>query len=99
METKKTKAEELAEENSLDIEINQAYIDNVGEEYTKAEDVEEAYQGQYASDEEFAQNMAEEIGAIDTNAKWPNNCIDWEYASKELMYDYFEVNGYYFRNL
>ena len=28
-----------------------------------------------------------------------DTCIDWEFASRELMYDYFEVDGYYFRNL
>lgn len=95
----KTKAEEMAEENGLDVEINQAYIDNVGEEYAKAEDCQEAYQGQYKNDVDFAQEMAEECGSIENNPKWPYTCIDWEFAAKELMYDYFEVNGYYFRNL
>jgi hypothetical protein len=41
--------------------------------------------------EEYAQNLAEEIGAIDKNASWPNNCIDWEKATRELQYDYFTV--------
>lgn len=62
-------------------------------------DFEEAYQGQYDSDEDFAREMAEQLGAIDTNASWPNNCIDWEYAAREIMYDYSESNGYYFRSL
>ena len=59
------------------------------------DDFEEAYQGQYDSDEDFAQ----ELGEIDKSAHWPNNCIDWEYAAKELMYDYSAEDGYYFRNL
>ena len=92
-------AETFSEENDLSVDINQSYIDNVGEEYAKAEDVAEAYQGEYTSDEDFAQNMAEELGQIDKSAKWPNSCIDWEFAAKELMYDYFEANNYYFRNL
>jgi antirestriction protein len=63
-------------------------------------DVEEAYNGHYSSDEDFAQDMADQLGSIDKNASWPMNCIDWEYAAKELMYDYCESNGHYFsRNL
>jgi antirestriction protein len=61
-------------------------------------DFQEAYQGKYSDDEDFAQKMAEELGSFDKNASWPNNCIDWEYAAKELMYDYAEEFGYYFRN-
>lgn len=92
-------AQEMSEENSLSPEINQAYIDNVGVEYATAEQVDEAYAGEYSSDEEFAQEMAEQTGAISKEINWPYTCIDWEYAAKELMYDYFEVDGYYFRNL
>jgi len=92
-------AKEFREENNLDIRINIAYIESVGIEYASAEDVEEVYQGEYESDEDFAMEIAEETGAIQEEATWPNNCIDWEYAAKELMYDYFESNGYYFRNI
>lgn len=59
----------------------------------------EAYVGEYSSDEEFAESLAEEMGLIDNNVSWPFTCIDWEFAAKELMYDYAESNGYYFRNL
>ena len=61
--------------------------------------IEEAYAGQFDSDEDFARDMADQLGAVDKNALWPNNCIDWEYAAHELMYDYAEENGYYFRNV
>jgi antirestriction protein len=82
-------------------------IESLGEEVVEAglalgidpSNIEEAYQGQYSSDEDFARDMAEQLGSVDKKASWPNNCIDWEYASKELMYDYVEENGYYFRNL
>jgi antirestriction protein len=93
------KAKEMTEENGLDEEINQTYINLVGEEYAKSEDAEEAYQGEYNSDEDFAQEMAEQLGEIDKDAKWPHSCIDWEFAAKELMYDYMTDNNYYFRNL
>ena len=62
-------------------------------------DIDEAYQGSYKDDEDFAQEMADSLGAVDKNASWPMNCIDWEYAAKELMYDYSEHNGHYFRAL
>lgn len=56
-------AEEMSKENSLEPEVNQAYIDNVGAEYATAEDAEEAYSGDFDSDEAFAQDMAEQTGA------------------------------------
>jgi len=63
------------------------------------DNIAEAYAGEYRSDEDFAEEMAEQTCDIDfRNLSWPQNCIDWEQAAKELMYDYTEVNGYYFRN-
>jgi len=61
--------------------------------------IAEYVQGEIEDDEDFAYETAESIGAIDKNASWPQTCIDWEQAAKELMYDYSEHNGYYFRNL
>lgn len=63
------------------------------------EDVDEAYQGEYDDDEDFAYRMALETSDFKRGMPWPLNCIDWEYAAKELMYDYSESNGHYFRNL
>ena len=51
-------------------------------------DILEAYQGEYTSDEDFARETAEQLGCVDSDAKWPNDCIDWEKAATELMYDY-----------
>lgn len=41
--------------------------------------------------EEYAQELAEDIGAINRDATWPNNCIDWEQAAAELKMDYSSV--------
>jgi hypothetical protein len=41
---------------------------------------------------EYAQQLADDIGAIDRNAKWPTNHIDWEAAADELKQDYMEVS-------
>lgn len=61
---------------------------------------EEAYQGEFASDEEFAKDIANNTGSIDfKNMPWPQYCIDWEYAAQELMMDYQQENEYYFRSL
>lgn len=59
--------------------------------------IEEAYQGKFGSDEDFAQDMAEQLGEIPKDAHWPLYCIDWEHAARELMMDYNEHDGYYFR--
>ena len=41
--------------------------------------------------ERYARELAEDIGAIDRNATWPNNCIDWEHAARELQHDYSSI--------
>lgn len=38
--------------------------------------------------ETYTHELAEEVGAIDGNERWPLNCIDWERAARELKYDY-----------
>jgi hypothetical protein len=40
---------------------------------------------------EYAQQLAEDIGAIESEARWPAYCIDWEYAARELQMDYTPV--------
>ena len=46
--------------------------------------------------QEYAQNLAEECGMVDTNARWPMTCIDWEQAARELQMDYssIEIRGF-----
>jgi hypothetical protein len=41
---------------------------------------------------DYAQELAEDIGAINADAKWPNDCIDWEQAARELRMDYTAVD-------
>ncbi len=40
----------------------------------------------------YAEQMAEDIGAIDPSASWPLNHIDWEAAASALQQDYFSVD-------
>ena len=37
---------------------------------------------------DYAMEIAEDIGAINSDSSWPNNCIDWDQAARELQYDY-----------
>ncbi len=41
--------------------------------------------------EAYAQELAEDIGAIPDDARWPCTCIDWEKAADELKMDYSSV--------
>lgn len=41
--------------------------------------------------QEYAQDLAEECGMVNTNARWPMNCIDWEQAARELQMDYSNI--------
>jgi len=51
--------------------------------------------------EQYAREMAEDCGMIDNNATWPQTCIDWEQAARELCMDYtsVEIDGrtYWYR--
>jgi hypothetical protein len=50
---------------------------------------------------DYAQELAEEVGAIERDVKWPYTCIDWDQAARELQTDYSsaELDGvnYWFR--
>ena len=65
------------------------------------EKYEEAYAGWFATLGDFAYELAESIGEIDTSdLSWPLYCIDWDKAGRELIIggDYWESGGYYFHN-
>ena len=51
--------------------------------------------------EDYAQELAEDIGAIGKDNQWPLHCIDWDRAANELKVDYSEVEfdgqTYYYR--
>lgn len=41
--------------------------------------------------ETYARELAEDIGAVNKNALWPQTCIDWAEAAERLQQDYFSV--------
>ena len=61
------------------------------------ETIDEAYQGKYATNEDFAQEICESIYDLGHEGWHPANYIDWERVARDLMMDYCEHNGYYFR--
>lgn len=79
-------------ESSLDLEIIEAGIALD----IPLESIEDAYYGSYSNDEDFAQNYAEDTGAITETVAWPYTHIDWESAARDLMQDYNDQDGHYF---
>jgi hypothetical protein len=39
----------------------------------------------------YAEELADDIGAINSDAGWPTNCIDWTEAARQLKQDYTSV--------
>jgi antirestriction protein len=82
-----------------------AWLDNegrtvdAGDSFADCEDdFAEAYQGDHATDADFAQELAEELDLVNDSVSWPYTCIDWDDAASELMNDYWSDGQYHFRN-
>jgi len=84
------------EDANGDTDAKIAYMDIFGD--WDGDRFDETYRGTWDSDEDFARELAEEIGAINREVNWPYTCIDWEWAAREIMYDYCESDGHYFSN-
>lgn len=41
---------------------------------------------------EYAEQLASDIGAVNEDARWPNNHIDWDAAANELKQDYTDLD-------
>ena len=82
--------------DGVEEEVINAYASLVGEEYIK--DVEEAYQGQWGSDEEFVQQLLEDTGDLPQDLPFYIH-IDWTSTVRDIMMDYMVKDGYYFRCL
>jgi len=42
--------------------------------------------------EDYARELAEDIGAVASDAAWPAYCIDWQRAARELQVDYTSLD-------
>lgn len=83
----------------------QEVIDEHSEEIAQAahacdvqpSDVSEAYSGKFGSDAEFAEQLCRDCGDV---PNLPNYIyIDWERTARDIMMDYSESDGHYFRSL
>lgn len=75
-----------------------AYIDNEGLDYASkdwavtVEGFEESFAGEHATEEAFAEELADELGAVPEDLTWPMSYIDWERAARDLfMGDYWSA--------
>jgi antirestriction protein len=85
----------------LDIEVIEAYCSN----FFYASDItidkiEEAYFMQADSDKDFAEQFADETGLLSDVPQTVRSYFDFQaYWDCELRHDFWEADGYYFRNL
>ena len=90
------------EDSSYDEDVLEAYLVSFGyngEDISEViEKVDEAYNGEYSSDEEFVQELLEGCGDLPENLPAYIH-IDWERTARDIMYDYSASNNHYFRNL
>lgn len=101
--------EELRDEKAVATEANEEFDEDSAEELAAIEAIED----ELSSDgetliredcfEDYARELAEDIGAISGNESWPLNCIDWERAAEELRQDYTSLQfgdfSYYMRSI
>ena len=91
-------------ENSDDIDMVFSYIDAMGCDLNNdgihdiIQNAENAYQGFYSSDEEFARNFVNEMGYLENPITLLYDNIDWKGVAHDLMHDYVGCDGYYFSN-
>jgi hypothetical protein len=92
------------DEDGTEYGVTDDWDESTEEEYRALTSLESEAEG-YCSDwrhgatliadsyfEEYAEQLAEDIGAIDPNARWPLNHIDWVAAANELKQDYTSVD-------
>jgi len=61
------------------------------------QDAQNDFQGRYDSDEDFVMQLLEDCGDIPRDL--PSYIhIDWESTARDIMFDYSQSNGFYFRN-
>jgi antirestriction protein len=58
--------------------------------------IEDAYQGTYDNDEQFAEQYADDCGLVPESLSWPMYYIDWQLAARDLMQGFNSENNHYF---
>jgi antirestriction protein len=89
------------ERTHLDMDVIEAYADNASSwEDVTIQNIEDSYMGQFDSDEDFAEDYAENSCLFEGVSDTVRYYFDFEhYWKAELRHYFYESNGYYFRNL
>jgi hypothetical protein len=91
--------EELQSDKEIATENGEEFDEELAEELAAIEAIEDELPPRNDGDtmiredcfEDYARELAVEIGAINGEESWPLNCIDWERAAKELAQDYTTI--------
>lgn len=62
-----------------------AYAATVGGDYADVDGFEESYRGEHDSEESYAEELAEELGLVPDEFKWPTSYINWTRAARDLF--------------
>lgn len=76
--------------------ISEEWIESAFECSIEPENIEESYNGQFYSDEDFVKELLESCGDIPSELPW-YIIIDWSKTASHIMADYEEHDGYYWR--
>lgn len=91
---------ERADQSGYDTETIEAFADlgnyDIEDIDSFFDALEESYQGAYDNDEDFVQQLLEDTGCIPTDLLNYIH-IDWQSTARDIIYDYYESNGHYFR--
>lgn len=68
------------------------FANYVGVAYADGEAFEDAFAGEWDSEEAFAEDLAEQLDVVPREFSWPQSYIDWERAARDLfMGDYWSA--------
>jgi len=92
------------EEMGEDVGIICAYYENIAtvSDIDLKELIDEAaecFEGKYDSYTDFAEQLVDSIGYLDNVPENIRYYFDYEKFGRDLLHDYWEQNGYYFRNI
>ena len=93
----------VEENGSYDLEAYEGYAENLTLDLLEVEDwmseADENYSGEFYNDEEFAESLLEETEDLNNLPNIIRWNLDWSGIANDIMHDYFEVAGHYFRNV
>lgn len=104
MTTETITYESVADRADIDPEAFTAYCDN---QHIAPEDSEDAvndfmdaYMGEWEDEEDFTRDYYEEDGTLMGLPSVIISHIDWQGVwDSDLRHEFYEINGYYFRNI